>query len=50
MLLVKIENMLAQERSTITRSIAFDTARNYTTNAEQKMIIKEWREGGVREI
>lgn len=45
-LLVKTENRLAQERSQPNQNIAFATARSYTTNAEQKTIIKEWGEGG----
>lgn len=42
-LLVKQEQKLSQERSKITQSAAFTTARNITTNYEQKLIMKEWK-------
>ena len=48
-LLVKTENMLAKERSQLNQNIAFAATRSYTTNAEEKTIIKEWKEGGSEE-
>ena len=41
-ILIKEENRLAQERSVMSQSVAFSTARKYTNNAEQKSIIRDW--------
>ena len=41
-LLVKEENMLAQERSVLTQNVAFNAVRKYANNAEQKRILREW--------
>jgi len=49
-LLIETESRSAQERSQIDQNIAFAAARNYTSNAEQKTIIKGWRGNGSEEF
>ena len=52
-LLQRQEHRSGQDRSKLTRSVAFTTARALAKNAERKSIIKEWREregGGSEEF
>ena len=45
-LLVKNEQRLASERCTVSQSVAFNTARKITNHADQKSIIRDWKERG----
>ena len=49
-LLIKEEVRLVHERSTISQNIAFQTARRYTSNAEQKRILRGWKITGSEEF
>lgn len=41
---------MAQERSQITQSVAFETARTLTSNTEQKATMREWRTTGAHDF
>jgi len=43
-LLIKKETKMSRERSIVTQSAAFTTARQITSNQERKKILKDWKE------
>ena len=47
---IKTEHRLAQERTAATQSVAYSTERKLTNNAEQKNIIKSWKDEGAGEF
>ena len=49
-ILVRNANRSAHVRIALTQSAAFGTARKYTSNAEQKNIIRGWKDTGAQEF